>query len=149
MKRPDPDQRETPVTPVPAKAGIGLKFEHIGEILVTKPQVGWLEVHAENYMGDGGKPVELLEEIARQHPVSVHGVGLSIGGAEDLDEAHLRRLKRLVEMSGRGSIPNISPGARSEETISPTCCHCPTRGRRSTSSAPMSTRCSNISVGGS
>lgn len=101
-----PEQRETPVTPVPAKAGIGLKFEHIGEILDTKPQIGWLEVHAENYMGDGGKPVELLEEIARHYPVSVHGVGLSIGGADDLDETHLARLKRLVE--------RVRPGLVSE-----------------------------------
>ncbi len=101
-----PNRRETPVTPVPAKAGIGLKFEHIGEILDVKPHIGWLEVHAENYMGDGGKPVEFLEEIARHYPVSVHGVGLSIGGTDDLDEAHLARLRRLVE--------NVRPGLVSE-----------------------------------
>jgi hypothetical protein len=98
--------RETPVKPVPAKAGIGLKFEHIAEILSTRPPIGWLEVHAENYMGDGGKPVELLEEIARHYPVSVHGVGLSIGGVDDLDKAHLARLKRLVA--------NVGPGLVSE-----------------------------------
>ena len=96
--------RETPVKPVPAKAGIGLKFEHINEFLETHPQIGWLEVHAENYMGDGGKPVELLEEIARFYPVSVHGVGLSIGGVEDLDKAHLARLKRLVSKIGPGLV---------------------------------------------
>ncbi len=101
-----PSNRETPVKPVPAKAGIGLKFEHIHEILTKRPQVGWLEVHAENYMGDGGKPVELLEEIACHYPLSVHGVGLSIGGVDDLDKAHLARLKRLVA--------NIGPGLVSE-----------------------------------
>lgn len=98
--------RETPVKPVPAKAGIGLKFEHVAEILSARPQIGWLEVHAENYMGDGGKPVELLEEISRHYPVSIHGVGLSIGGVDDLDRAHLARLERLVA--------NIGPGLVSE-----------------------------------
>jgi len=100
----NPSRLETPVKPVPVKAGIGLKFSHIAEILETKPQIGWLEVHAENYMGDGGKPVDLLHDIASHFPLSVHGVGLSIGGVDDLDEAHLSRLERLVERVNPGLI---------------------------------------------
>ncbi len=83
--------------PIPVCAGIGLKFEHIREIIETTPAVAWLEVHAENYMSAGGPSIQALEEIRRHYPLSVHGVGLSIGGAEPLDRAHLERLKRLVE----------------------------------------------------
>jgi len=95
-----------PAKPVPAQAGIGLKFDHIGEILETTPSVGWLEVHAENYMGDGGRPLELLADISRHYPVSVHGVGLSIGGVDDLDETHLERFELLID--------RVRPGLVSE-----------------------------------
>ena len=95
-----------PANPVPANAGIGLKFEHAGEIIASVPGVGWFEVHAENYMGDGGRPVEILEAVARDYPISVHGVGLSIGGVDDLNQDHLLRLQRLVE--------RIQPGLVSE-----------------------------------
>ena len=84
-------------SPIPAQAGIGLKFEHIREIIDTLPSIGWFEVHAENYMSDGGPSINALKEIRRNYPVSVHGVGLSIGGTEPLDGDHLNRLKRLVD----------------------------------------------------
>jgi uncharacterized protein (UPF0276 family) len=58
--------------------------------------LGWIEIHAENYMGDGGRPIAQLRHLAERFPVSVHGVGLSIGGEGDLDRDHLARLKHIV-----------------------------------------------------
>jgi len=77
-------------------AGIGLRSPHVEEMLATRPAVGWLEIHAENYMG-GGPAVRALERLRSDYPVSVHGVGLSLGSADDLDAGHLERLARLVE----------------------------------------------------
>ncbi len=75
--------------------GIGLKPQHYQEILTQSPALGWFEVHAENYMGQGGAPHHYLSQICQQYPLSIHGVGLSIGGAEPLDKDHLKRLKIL------------------------------------------------------
>ncbi|MEZ5841410.1 MAG: DUF692 domain-containing protein [Hyphomicrobiales bacterium] len=83
--------------PVPAKAGIGLKGEHVGEILDTGPDLGFFEVHAENYMGAGGPPHRWLEAVAARYPLSVHGVGMNIGAPGPLDRAHLQRLKTVVD----------------------------------------------------
>jgi len=80
---------------VPASAGAGLKPDHVAEILETRPAIGFFEVHAENYMGAGGMPHRQLEAIRRDYPVSLHGVGLSIGGEGALDRDHLARLKAL------------------------------------------------------
>lgn len=82
---------------LPPRAGLGLKPEHCAEILATAPDLGFFEVHAENYMGEGGPPHRYLTEIAARWPLSLHGVGLSIGAARPLDETHLRRLRRLVD----------------------------------------------------
>ena len=84
-------------TVLPARAGVGLKPEHYAAILDGAPDVGFFEVHAENYMGDGGPPHRYLEAIAERYPLSLHGVGLSIGAARPLDKAHLARLRILVE----------------------------------------------------
>ena len=84
------------IDPVPAKAGAGLKPEHVEEILETGAKAGFFEVHAENYMGDGGRPLAQLRFLAERFPISVHGVGLSIGGEGPLDQDHLARLKHLV-----------------------------------------------------
>jgi uncharacterized protein len=81
---------------IPPRAGLGLKIEHCREILDTRPDLGWFEVHPENYMGAGGVPHHFLEKIRQHFPISLHGVGLSIGGAGRLDEAHLARLKVLI-----------------------------------------------------
>jgi hypothetical protein len=78
------------------RCGIGLRSPHVAELLATRPVVGWLEVHAENYMG-GGPAVRALERLRADYPVSVHGVGLSLGSADGLDAAHLERLACLVE----------------------------------------------------
>lgn len=82
--------------PIPASAGIGLRFPHHHAVREERPAVGWLEVHPENYMG-GGAPIAHLEAIRRDYQISLHGVGLSLGSAEGLDGRHLARLARLVE----------------------------------------------------
>ena len=80
---------------VPAKAGAGFKAEHVNDILSTKADIGFFEVHAENYMGAGGVPHRQLSEIRDKYPLSLHGVGLSIGGEDPLNMAHLQRLSVL------------------------------------------------------
>lgn len=82
---------------IPARAGVGLKARHYRTILESEPDIGWFEVHPENYMGAGGPPHRYLSEIRERYPLSLHGVGLSIGGDRPLDEDHLGRLKALVE----------------------------------------------------
>ncbi|MGA8261715.1 MAG: DUF692 domain-containing protein [Arenicellales bacterium] len=81
---------------LPYRAGVGLKADHYDQVLAEKPDIGWFEVHAENYMGAGGPPHHYLERIRRDYPLSVHGVGLSIGGDGPLDRAHLQRLERVI-----------------------------------------------------
>ena len=81
---------------LPSGAGIGLRAPHVGELLATRPAVPWLEVHPENYMS-GGPALVLLEAVRREYPVSLHGVGLSLGTAGDLDARHLSRLRSLVD----------------------------------------------------
>ncbi len=80
-----------------AEAGVGLKPAHYRAILETNPAIGFFEVHAENYMGAGGPPHRWLTAIRERYPLSLHGVGLSIGGAEALDREHLQRLRRLID----------------------------------------------------
>lgn len=80
---------------LPAKPGVGYKPQHFAAILADPGPVGWLEVHAENYMGAGGRPLAQLRHLAERFPISVHGVGLSIGGESALDRDHLDRLKLL------------------------------------------------------
>ncbi len=82
--------------PIPAHAGIGLRAPHYRDVLATRPGVGWLEVHSENYFGDGGAPLHYLEQARAHYPVSLHGVGLSLGSADPLSPDHLGKLKRLI-----------------------------------------------------
>ena len=79
------------------RAGIGLKAAHYRTIVETWPHVGFFEVHAENYMGDGGPPHRYLSAVRERYPLSLHGVGLSIGRDGPLDTAHLQRLKALTQ----------------------------------------------------
>ena len=79
----------------PVSVGIGLRAPHIDEVMRTRPAIGWLEVHAENYMS-GGPALLQLDAVRQNFPLSLHGVGLSLGTAEGLDRAHLSRLKALV-----------------------------------------------------
>jgi uncharacterized protein len=97
--------RHGPSGPVPASAGIGLRFPHHEAVLREKPCIAWLEVHPENYMG-GGRPVDYLDRIRREYPVALHGVGLSLGSADGLDATHLKRLRHLAD--------RIEPGLVSE-----------------------------------
>jgi uncharacterized protein (UPF0276 family) len=82
---------------VPPRGGVGLKAEHYRTIIDTQPDVGFFEVHAENYMGAGGPPHRYLSAIREHYPLSLHGVGLSIGADRTLDKDHLARLKQLIE----------------------------------------------------
>jgi uncharacterized protein len=76
--------------------GIGLRSPHVSEIAATRPELAFLEVHAENYMAET-PALDRLLELRRDYPVSLHGVALSLGGAEELDCSHLARLKALIE----------------------------------------------------
>ena len=80
---------------LPEGPGVGYKPQHFAAIMAAEGPVKWLEVHAENYMGAGGRPLAQLRHLAEHFAFSVHGVGLSIGGAAALDEEHLARLKHL------------------------------------------------------
>lgn len=82
---------------LPVRCGVGLKPQHFHDVLADGADVGFFEIHAENYMVDGGPFHHYLGKIRENHPLSLHGVGLSIGGEEPLDEGHLDRLARLIE----------------------------------------------------
>lgn len=88
--------RDTRFPTLPHGPGVGYKPQHFAAILAGAVPVEWLEIHAENYMGDGGRPLAQLRILAERFPISLHGVGLSIGG-EVLDESHLARLKTLCD----------------------------------------------------
>ncbi|MBI5109827.1 MAG: DUF692 domain-containing protein [Rhodocyclales bacterium] len=99
MPRDTPARRATAARPrsLPARAGIGLKPEHFRAILQTRPDLGFVEIHAENYMVAGGPFHHWLTRIRERYPLSIHGVGLSIGGEDPLDETHLDRLAALLD----------------------------------------------------
>ncbi|NRB35131.1 MAG: DUF692 domain-containing protein [Rhodobacteraceae bacterium] len=81
---------------LPPRPGVGYKPQHFAAIMDNPGAVGWLEIHAENYMGDGGRPLAQLRHLSDRFPISVHGVGLSIGGEGPLDPDHLARLRHLI-----------------------------------------------------
>lgn len=83
--------------PIPAQAGIGLRSKHHSEILNTRPSIPWLEVHTENFFADGGSSTSFLEKIAALYPLSFHGVSLSIGSADGLNQNYLKKLKRVID----------------------------------------------------
>jgi hypothetical protein len=94
---PDPKRSGSGPGPIPAQAGIGLRAEHYSNMLETRPSIGWLEVHPENYFGAGGKPRYFLHKLRAHYPLSFHGVGLSLGSTDPLNQAHLGRLKELIQ----------------------------------------------------
>lgn len=77
--------------------GIGLKSQHYAKILADTPPVSFFEIHAENYMAQGGAHHRFLGDIAQNYPLSVHGVGLSLGSVDGIDGAHLERLAAVIE----------------------------------------------------
>ncbi|BEV72469.1 MULTISPECIES: DUF692 domain-containing protein [unclassified Paludibacterium] len=91
---------------LPVSAGIGLRAPHLDEVRAGWPKLGWVEVHSENYFMAGGPALAALESVRAHYPVSLHGVGMSLGGADALDARHLQQLKRLVA--------RIEPAAVSE-----------------------------------
>lgn len=96
--------RSAMADPIPAGAGVGLKPEHYQHILDTRPAIGWFEVHAENYMEAGGPPHHYLSAIREMYPLSVHGVGMSIGADGPLDQLHLARLKAVCDLYQPGLV---------------------------------------------
>ena len=92
--------------PIPAVAGIGLRGQHHGHFRNGEPDVPWLEVHSENYFADQSVASQVLQQIREYYPLSLHGVGLSIGSVDPLDRDHLASLQRLID--------RIEPGLVSE-----------------------------------
>lgn len=91
---------------IPVAAGIGLRSQHYRDVLEIRPKIGWFEVHSENYFGKGGAPLHFLEKIREDYPISLHGVGMSLGSVDALDTRHLALLKDLIA--------RIEPGLVSE-----------------------------------
>lgn len=77
--------------------GLGLRVPHYRHILEKKPVCGWFEIISENFMVDGGRPLEVLDSILEQYQVVQHGVSMYLGNADPLDRDHLKKLKRLVK----------------------------------------------------
>ena len=121
---------------IPAKAGVGLRFRHHREVLDARPDVAWFEVHTENYMGGGIAP-QYLDSIRGDYPISLHGVGLSLGSAEGLDNDHLLRVRDVVErfdpglvsehlswsVSGGTYLSDLLPLPMTEEALTIVCRH--------------------------
>lgn len=82
---------------IPARAGIGLRPAHYREMLARRPPLAFLEVHSENYFGAGGPPHHYLEHLRADYPLSLHGVGMSLGSSDPLDPAYLAQLKTLID----------------------------------------------------
>jgi uncharacterized protein (UPF0276 family) len=82
--------------PIPARAGIGLRAPHLRQVLESRPAVPWFEVHSENYFAPAGAAVAMLDAVRRDYPLSLHGVGLSLGGSDPLDPQHLQHLQAAI-----------------------------------------------------
>ena len=121
---------------IPARAGIGLRFQDHQAVIERKPPAAWLEVHTENYMGDGA-PTRDLDVIRCDYPMSLHGVGLSLGSAEGLDCGHLARIRQVAErvepalvsehlswsISGGIYLADLLPLPMTEEALATVCRH--------------------------
>lgn len=77
--------------------GLGLRKEHYETILNERPNVDWFEIVSENYMVDGGKPIDYLTRIREHYPMVMHGVSMSIGSTEPLNFDYLKQLKNLIK----------------------------------------------------
>lgn len=84
------------MTSLPPTVGVGFKPCHFSALMAARGPVDWVEVHAENYLMDGGSVRAQLEELRSHFPVSLHGVGLSLGGEAPPDKTHLQSLARLI-----------------------------------------------------
>ncbi|KAF7962563.1 hypothetical protein AWV80_20315 [Cupriavidus sp. UYMU48A] len=131
----DAEHRHAP-SPIPPRAGIGLRFRHHQTVLEERPAVAWFEVHTENYMG-GGRAPGCLEVIRADYPLSLHGVGLSLGSAEELDLSHLARVCEVAErlepglvsdhlswsIAGGMYLADLLPLPMTEEALAVVCRH--------------------------
>ncbi len=90
-------QLRLPVFPTPLKAGAGFKNEHLLDILSDTAKVGFFEVHAENFMGEGGAPHAALNRLRQDYPVFLHGVGMSLGGETPLNAEHMKRFLKVAQ----------------------------------------------------
>jgi uncharacterized protein (UPF0276 family) len=122
--------------PIPARAGIGLRHPHHRAFVEERPPVGWIEVHSENYFG-GGQPLAFLEAARAHYPLSLHGVGLSLGTDGPLDPEHLARIKALIgcvepalvsehvswSVSGGVYLNDLLPLPYTEESLDVVCTH--------------------------
>jgi uncharacterized protein len=131
-----PPKAANHASPISAKAGIGLRFQHHQAVVESRPDVAWMEVHTENYMG-GGTPLRYLDAVRRDYPISLHGVGLSLGSAEGLDPAHLERIRQVADrvepilmsehiawsMVGGTYLADLLPLPMTEEALSVVCRH--------------------------
>jgi uncharacterized protein len=125
------------MTQLPCTTGLGFKPEHFHSIMAQPGAVGFFEVHAENYMGDGGAAHAMLSALRRDHALSLHGVGLSIGGAQGLNRAHLARLRQLIDRyqpasfsehlawasHGAAWLNDLLPLPYTQETLTTICTH--------------------------
>lgn len=84
-------------SPGPAKAGVGLRHPHMSDFASGQPDITWVEIHSENFFAPGGPRIAQLEAVRRHYDLSCHGVGLSLGSADGLDNDHLSRLRQLVD----------------------------------------------------
>ena len=107
--------------------GIGLRVPHYRHILAKKPVLDWFEIISENFMVDGGRPLEVLDAILEQYRVVQHGVAMYFGSADRLNREHLKKLKRLVK---RTNTPWLSDhlcwGVASTDVTRMICSPCPT-----------------------
>lgn len=122
---------------LPRTTGLGFKPEHFRDIMAAPRTVGFYEVHAENYMGDGGAAHAMLNALRAEHALSIHGVGLSIGGAGSLNPDHLTRLRKLIDRyqpesfsehlawSSHGAewLNDLLPLPYTDETLNTVCAH--------------------------
>ncbi len=117
-----------------APVGIGYRFEHHDDLLIQKPDIGWIEVHPENYFS-GGKPRHYLEKARELYPLSLHSIGLSLGSTEEVSNLHLQEIKELIDIfepfnisdhaswsaSGNAHLNDLMPLPYTEETLTTIC----------------------------
>jgi uncharacterized protein (UPF0276 family) len=113
------------------QVGMGLRCKHYAEVANSRPQIGWLEVHSENFFAQGGQPLSYLKKIGNNYPISFHGVGLSLGSATGIPQNHLRKLKNLITIfspclvsehlswsaAGGMQLPDLLPLPYTEESL--------------------------------
>ena len=127
-------QQSLPALDLESPAGIGLRFKHHEDILEQNPDIGWIEVHPENYFG-GGKPRYFLQKARELYPLSLHAVGMSLGSAERVNKDHLAEIKELADifepfrisdhvswsMSGNAHLNDLMPLPYTEESLRTLC----------------------------